>query len=277
MIYNTHSHGVYIGQGSECKRRWVRGYAQTLPRGRCHNKSLQDDYNQSVLSLGHNDFIEFHVLRVMKDSTQQERERVEGDIICFFKDIGYQVYNVIDRPWMFNQQEMTENTKQKISKAIKKFYKTEKGRKLIETMAANREGKSYEEQYGIERALEIKQKIRENKLVEMNKPEVKENLSKQLLGKSNVERYGKDKAAVVKQKQSIARKGKYLGEESSRYIVLDNIQLLAPDGTIYTKIEGIKEFAAMHELSKNHLSELLSGKRKTHHGWKLLIAKSNLD
>jgi len=270
MIYNTHSHGVYIGQGSECKRRWMRGYAQTLLRGKCHNRHLQSDFLNCSNLLGHTDFLEFFVLKTMVGSTQPEREKTEGEFIRFFKRIGYRVYNNIDDPF---SPVHTEQTKQKISETKKNFYQTAKGKTLIEKLAADRTGKTYEEQYGAEKALEIKQKIRDNKLVEMNRPEVKDNLRQQLKGKTNVERYGQAKATEVKAKQSIARKGKYTGADSSRFKMVDGICLQSPDGTVYTSIEGIKEFAELHGLSRNHLSELLSGKRKTHHGWQLVIVK----
>lgn len=272
LIYNTHSHGIYVGQGSECKRRWMRGYAQTLPRGRCHNRHMQNDYNLCLNLLGHNDFLEFHVLRVMEGSTQSEREKIEGKFISFFKRLGYHVYNNIDNP---NSPVLSEQTKQKISYAKKAFYQTAEGKALVKSIASSRIGKSYEEQYGVERSKEIREKIRENKLVEMNKSDVKESLRQQLTGKTSVERYGEAKAAEVKRKQSLSRKGYYTGQESSRYKILKNIQLRSPDGMIYTNIEGIKEFAEKHGLSKNHLSELLSGKRKTHHGWHLVNTKGD--
>ena len=104
----------------------------------------------------------------------------------------------------------------------------------------------------------------------MNLPEVKENLSKILTGKSFQKRFGESKAEEILEKMSAARKGKYIGKENSRFRVIENIKLLSPDGIIYTKIEGIKEFAEEHNLSKHHLCELLAGKRRSHHGWALV-------
>ena len=78
------------------------------------------------------------------------------------------------------------------------------------------------------------------------------------------------KAEEILEKMSAARKGKYIGKENSRFRVIENIKLLSPDGIIYTKIEGIKEFAEEHNLSKHHLCELLAGKRRSHHGWALV-------
>ena len=80
----------------------------------------------------------------------------------------------------------------------------------------------------------------------------------------------KNVSKSTRQKLSAARKGKYIGKENSRFRVIENIKLLSPDGIIYTKIEGIKEFAEEHNLSKHHLCELLAGKRRSHHGWALV-------
>lgn len=268
MIYNTYSHGVYIGQAQKCKRRWRDGYMRILPRGTCHNKHLQNDYNKCVKLLGHDDFLEFFVLRVMEGSTQKERDDAEGHFIRFFGQLCFKLYNNVLIPATPCH---SEATKQKISQTKKEFYKTEEGKALISKLASDKAGKTYEELYGHEKATEIKQKISENKLVEMNRPEVKENLRRLLSGKTEAERYGEAKAQEIKEKKSRARKGKYAGAKSSRFKRITNIRLQAPDGTVYTNIEGIKEFSKAHDLQQNHLSELLAGKRNSHHGWMLVI------
>ena len=104
----------------------------------------------------------------------------------------------------------------------------------------------------------------------MNRPEVKENLRKQLIGATNVKRYGIEKAKLVKEKMSLARKGRYSGMDSPNLKTIENIQLLSPAGELFTKVEGIKIFALEHELAPNKLSELLAGKRKIHKGWRLI-------
>ena len=161
--------------------------------------------------------------------------------------------------------------RRKVSKAKKAFYQTEKGQNLIRRLSEQKLGKTYEEMYGAERAEEIKEKIRQNKLIEMNKPEVKENLRKQRFGKTDIEFFGKERAAEIAQKRSKARKGKYLSKESSRYRVITNVSLISPSGELFTRIEGIKDFAKQHNLSPNHLCELLKGKRKSHKGWKMRV------
>lgn len=58
------------------------------------------------------------------------------------------------------------------------------------------------------------------------------------------------------------------------YITGKNIQLISPEGEIYT-ITNIKKFALENNLTPNHLNCVINGKRKSHRGWKLysLIAQ----
>jgi hypothetical protein len=49
-----------------------------------------------------------------------------------------------------------------------------------------------------------------------------------------------------------------------------NIQLVSPDGTIYTEVIGVKDFALKHGLNNDDLSLLLRGKMKKYKGWYLL-------
>lgn len=93
MIYNNCTHGIYIGQTSECKNRWVQGYQKSLVVGKCHNKHLQNSFTKYYQKLGHTEFLQFHVLRAMEGSTQTEREIVETQLIKFFEGIGYEIYN----------------------------------------------------------------------------------------------------------------------------------------------------------------------------------------
>lgn len=251
-IRNTQTNRRYVGQTTNPKLRWGSGHKRSLMAGTHRNQFLQNDYNKCFAATGNTDFLEFHIIELLPGSKPEQRDERE----CYWIEERAKIHELYNLTTGGNaNKRVSESTKEKLS--------------------TSRKGKSYEEQYGVERAKEIREKIRENKLVEMNKPDVKENLRQQLTGKTSVERYGEAKAAEVKRKQSLSRKGKYTGQESSRYKILKDIQLCSPDGMIYTNIEGIKEFAEKHGLSKNHLSELLSGKRKTHHGWHLVNTKGN--
>lgn len=238
-IRNRFSNRSYIGQAIRFKERWS-DHKNSLLKTVHKNSFFQNDFNKCVSKLENTNFLEFHILEAMENSTKEERNIREEFWINKYIKAKYELYNVCLEPT--------------------------KNRQTIDI----RRGKTFEEFYGLEKANAIKLKISENKLIEMNRPEVKQNLRDMYLGTTEVERYGEEKAQQIKEKKSKARKGKYLGVESSRFRVFSNIKLLSPDGVIYTEVVGIKDFATLHQLTPNKLCELLSGKRKSHKGWKLL-------
>lgn len=269
-IRNTVTKRRYVGQAKEPKNRWVRGHKQSLLNGRHYNRYLQNDFNKCFIEEGHTDFLEFHIIEPLPGATRalmNERE-------CYWikeRAKEFALYNGVGGG---SAHEVGRETRAKISEAKKRYYKTSEGKALIDKLASAKAGKTYEQLYGDDKAAEVRQKISENKLVEMNRPEVKENLSKLLKGKTDVERFGAEKAAIVAAKRSLKRKGKYTGKDSSRFVVIENVRLVSPDGTVYTKIEGIKEFALEHGLRPNHLCELLHHKRKTHAGWAVCTSEN---
>lgn len=268
-IVNTYSGRRYVGQSTAVYRRWHRGHEQPLLRNKHHNRFLQHDFNKCVGLLGHTDFLEFHILETLVDSSPQHLSERESFWIAERKACG-EIYNHI---LVGQSPSLDENTRKKISETKRAFYQTDAGQAIINSLAAAKSGKTYEELFGQERSVLIREAISQNKLIEMNKPEVKERLRRLLLGKTEVERYGPEKAAIIKEKKSLARKGRFTGVDSSRYRVIEGIQLVSPAGVVYTRIDGIKEFALTHGLSKSHLCELLAGKRKTHKGWHLTNAE----
>lgn len=52
-----------------------------------------------------------------------------------------------------------------------------------------------------------------------------------------------------------------------------DVELLAPDGIIYTEITNISEFVKEHGLSLAGLRFLINGERRTHKGWRLVNEK----
>lgn len=277
MIYNFYSHGVYIGQGSECKRRWNRGYAQTLPKGRCHNSHLQNAYNKAKKILGHDDFIQFYVLKVMEGSTQEERNIEEAKFIKFYKELEFKVYNKLDRNL---SPQCSIETCEKISKKVKEFYDSEEGDRAKEKLSKNRIGKTYEEFYGEEQAKEIKDKLSDIGTGEGNiffgkthTQEAKDAINKNRIGKTYEEVYGIEKANEIKQKQSITASKQTLSDDhkeklrQSRIKTYDNIRLLSPDGQLYTTITNLSQFCRECNVSVSKIHKVLTGKRNKYKGW----------
>jgi single-strand DNA-binding protein len=75
-ILNIYTNRVYIGQAKEFKERW-RGHKYALLNNKHQNKFLLNDFNKCREELGHDDFLEFHVLEVMEGSTKEERNKQE--------------------------------------------------------------------------------------------------------------------------------------------------------------------------------------------------------
>lgn len=95
-IVNTHTGRVYIGQAREFKERW-RGHSYSLLRSKHQNRFLQADFNKCREELGHDDFLEFHVVEVMENSTKEERNTREEELLTQWFDGGKQCYNLTDR------------------------------------------------------------------------------------------------------------------------------------------------------------------------------------
>jgi group I intron endonuclease len=265
QIKNKSNGKIYIGSARRFQKRFAE-HVRQLNNGTHHNRHLQASWNK----WGKDKFIFEIIETVVGDKvarTLREQWHLEQHFdkwhLCYNSVKNcIQTYKGIADPDLFAEKMM----------ALKKaFYQTERGRKALDLISKSKRGKSYIEQFGPERAAEIVKKISDYKVVEMNKPEVKENLRQIRLGKTEIEIFGVEKAKEIKEKRSKARKGRYTGKENSRFRVITDIKLISPDGDIHTSINGIKDFATEHNLSPNHLCELLHGKRKSHKGWRVIV------
>lgn len=79
-----------------------------------------------------------------------------------------------------------------------------------------RKDKSYEDFYGVERAIEIKRKMSKSHKGKVISEETKRKLSKAYKGKSYEDRYGIEKANIIKEKLRKVNLGKHLSEETKR-------------------------------------------------------------
>lgn len=92
-IINTHTNRIYIGQAKEFKERWKK-HRGSLLNNKHQNRFLQADFNKSREELGHDDFLEFHVLEVMENSTKEERNKREEEWIAKHWDKQNLCYNL---------------------------------------------------------------------------------------------------------------------------------------------------------------------------------------
>lgn len=128
-------------------------------------------------------------------------------------------------------------------------------------------GKTLEERCGSkEKALcVIKARVATMKKFYDNNPEFANRLGNRIRGKSLEETYGTDKAKEIKQKRSERMAKTYSG-----FVLVD------PDGNEYTEITNLRQFCIKHKLDRAHLYSLLNGELKSHKGWTLLDAQSQL-
>lgn len=212
-IRNRISNKSYIGSAIRFKRRW-QGHVHSFINNKQRNKHLQRSFNKSFEELGHDNFIEFHILEVMENSTKLERLIREEYWIKFAQENNINLYNLYLEPtkenkiWsnnpkktgkkhsIFNKgktyedivgKEKAEIWKIRQGESIKEFYKTEEGKEIKITHSNRIKNKSYEEIYGIKKAEKIRKKI-----------------SKLRKGKTYEEIFGAEKAKEMKKKQSQA-------------------------------------------------------------------------
>lgn len=107
---------------------------------------------------------------------------------------------------------------------------------------------------------EHKQKIREHLIGRPVSEETREKLRKSHMGKKmsdeSVEKMRKKKIGIKQSEESIEKRAK-------------EYAFIGPDGKIY-KGKNLKRFAEEHNLHRFNLNKVLSGERKSHHGFRKL-------
>lgn len=138
-IINTHTNRIYVGQCSSFKQRWY-SHSQALKANRHQNKFLQNDFNKCVVSLNHDDFLEFHVLEIIGNSTKQERNLREEYWIAQHYDHGKQCYNLTKKAFSRkgSPSKAPTTTKQRLSFALKGRVVSKEAREKLSYFAKER-------------------------------------------------------------------------------------------------------------------------------------------
>lgn len=155
-IINTHTNRIYIGQCLTFKNRWY-DHKRSLLNGKHQNKFLLNDFRKCSEELGHDDFLEFHVLEVMEGSSKEERNKREEEWIARFWDQQTLCYNFKQKTKAQERScfsKAPEETRKKIAQNSQKMWDAmsdaEKLNRMEPTLKARREKK-----------LEIAQKVSE--------------------------------------------------------------------------------------------------------------------
>jgi len=227
-IRNRHTNRSYIGQTVEPKHRWA-GHKNSLNRGVHSNGFFQADYSKCLSALGHDNFLEFHVIETLPDSTQKERNAQELYWLHEYAKHGYELYNIdLECDGIYIK---SEETKEKISKANSGRILSDEHKAKISANAKSNPN------YGLKG--------------KHHSEATKKQISEGRLG-ANHWHYGK----------------KFPAEWTDKLKSTYQIRLISPDGEVYDRVAGLTDFAQKHGLSLAGLGFLLSGQRKTHKGWR---------
>lgn len=209
IIFNNHNWRIYVGSTIEFKVRWQRGHYLSLLRNKHSNRFLQADFNRCKEELGHDDFLEFHVLENMPDSSREERLANEEKWLKISFDNGKRCYNLCDRAISRENSSAKnpEETKKRCSEAAHKRWNKatiEERKENTIRLAAGRSVDSYLKvaisNTGKITSKETREKISKIQLGKKLSEEHKQNIGKSHFGKSLSEEH--------KRKLSIAKKGK---------------------------------------------------------------------
>lgn len=255
-IRNRHSGRSYIGQAKEFKNRWNRGYKLFLQKNKCHNLFLQNDYNKSKKELDHDDFLEFHIIEIIEDSTSEYRsEREEYWIKQAIAEYGRnRVYNVKETSMAFTHE-------------------------MRQRQSLLRKNKTYKEIYGL-RAEEIAKKISKSNMGKIVSEEHRKKLRDN--AKTNPNYGGKNKPVSEERRRKISEAHKLnkingfkrkKNRPTTRILKKYKTNLISPTGEIVLEIHDIAQFCKVNELSVAGIKFLINGERKSHKGWKLNIVE----
>lgn len=215
---------IYIGSAVNLKVRWKR-HQNELKKNKHVNIILQNTYNK----YGIDKFI-FKIIEIVDDTNILfEREQFYLDTFKPFGKYGFNIKTIATGGGNFDEHPNKDEIYKKISKTKKeqnlivsdehKVYLSEKLTEYYVNNEHPNKNKSYEELYGVEKAIKIKEKISKH-----NKTECGENNPF----------YNKTHTQKVKDDLSKFHKGKYFGTQ--------NIEIIINEKEFSSFGEAAKEF-----------------------------------
>lgn len=236
VIFNSHNWRIYVGSSKRFRTRWKDGHVRSLLLNKHSNKFLQADFNKCKELLGHDEFLEFHVLENMPRSTREERLKVEEKWIKVHFDGGKNCYNLSDKAISregFGSFD-PEETKRKHSEASKKLW----------------QNPAYREQQSKIQSVKTKEQWQNSKF--------RADKIKGMTGATGVPWTEERKI----QESSRMKQATYAFKPGT--FVFKN-----PQGDIVT-IHNLTQYCQEHpELCRSGLSQLVSGRKKSYKGWTL--------
>lgn len=268
-IINTHNGRVYIGQASQFKERWF-AHKSGLLTGKRQNQFLLNDFRKCFKLLGHDDFLEFHVLEALPKSTKAERNIREEFYIKQYYDKQDKCYNfkqksdAMPRSVFSKEPDITKKLLSQKSKAmwadpkhrakLKKIHsdpewiknQSEKQKKVSQDPNNGNSGAAHRKKYS-------NPKEREKLSKKLKEAWVRDDGSRRKkASKRAKEIYEANKEKIAKAR--LKAKAKYYGK------------VVSPEGNVF-EIYNAQAFIREHAFSQMFY-ELLNGKYESYKGWK---------
>ena len=262
-IRNTHTGRIYIGQAKECKERW-KSHISSLRNNHHQNKFLQNDFNKCLEELGADDFLEFEVLEIMEDSTKEERNQREEQVIA--EHWGKNCYNlrkdVKDKEkscW----SKTPEETKQKLRNSMAPYRNKQtktlnnyRQEAVIKSVQRNEKcyGKILDPNGNVFEIKNLEKFTREHCL--HSRRSLQNVINGKIPSYKGWRKYDKKLIGI-----------KYLNQLTEKHFAAKKFKLLSPNGEIF-KGTNITKFCIKYNLRKENITADLNGRRKTFKGWR---------
>lgn len=277
VIFNNHNWRVYIGQTKRFKSRW-RAHISSLFSGKNQNAYLQHDFNKCFKELGHDDFLEFHIIKSMPNSSKEERNVIEKYYIDIHWDKQEQCYNFRQDPGNIDRScysYSSEETSKLHSEARKGKYHNDETKKLMSVGQKESWTDERRKNHSINFTGEGNPffgKHHSNESIKL--------ISEAMSGEGNPF-FGRTHSDETKKLMSDKKIGTNTGKDNPMYGIvgennpfsktyqIDLININTGE-IIYGPIIGLSSLARKLNLHCSNLSNLVSGKIKTCKGWKLL-------
>ena len=238
-IRNRFSNRSYIGQAKEFKSRWLRGYRTSLRSGKCHNAYLQADYDKCKDILGHDDFLEFHIIEEMANSNKLDRIIREQEWI----QIALQIYG---KKHVYNFKENILSGKEGHWSDLPENNAVRKKLSIAST--------------SLWKNASYRTKVVAAHVGKLASPGTKQKMSKSHKGAKAVW-FGKKLSEEHKRKLSESHKGQQASNKKE-------FHLIGPDGVEYKGL-GISKFIKEQHLSSGRMFKLLKGELMEYQGWRV--------
>jgi group I intron endonuclease len=284
VIFNNCNWRIYVGSTKRFRERWKDGHLNSLLKGKHSNKFLQADFDKCKSLLGHDDFLEFHVLENMPDSTRDQRLETEEKWIKVHFDNGKQCYNLCERA--ISREGYSDKNQRKTRKdkgTGKQVYYIKKGRKF--GLSPWNKGKT--NCYSDETLCKMKMANLGKVLTETHKEkisnsnsgrkvsdETRQKISVALSGTSNGN-FGKPMPEQTRLALKKANTGKTPPQSTIDAAVRSRIKtydviIRDPLGEEHGPITNLTSFCKDHGLERSLLIKVINGQRTHHRGWSIV-------